>query len=160
MENSDEQRLQERWEQRVGHLLWETYTRAFLITEDEMAGSELTPAAIGTLDMVATWPGATVAEISRRTPKTQQAISQMVARLERLGYLERRLGKGRGVGIHLTDAGRAARLRGHELEDIVEQRYREVLGDQLYHQLEVTLGAARDRLRELGAEAVAPQRGS
>ena len=83
--------------------------RVTLLGDAEFAGSGLTLPAVGALDMIATWPGSTVAELSRRSPKTPQAISQVVARLERLGYVERRLGPGRGVGLYITEAGSTAR---------------------------------------------------
>jgi DNA-binding MarR family transcriptional regulator len=119
-----------------------------LLGDAEFAGSELTLPAIGALDMIATWPGSTVAELSRRTPKTPQAISQVVARLERLGYVERRLGAGRGVGLHITDAGSKARAEGHRREDLLEQRLRDALGEPLYADLEQLLDQARDRLSD------------
>jgi|ERR1700729_1054158 DNA-binding MarR family transcriptional regulator len=135
-----------RWSQRLSHVLWETYTRVLLLGDAEFAGSELSLPAIGALDMIATWPGATVAELSRRTPKTPQAISQVVGRLERLGYVERRLGPGRGVGLHITDAGIKARSEGHRREDLLEVRVRDALGEQLYADLERLLDQARDSL--------------
>ena len=136
----------ERWSQRLSHVLWETYTRVLLLGDAEFAGSELSLPAIGALDMIATWPGATVAELSRRTPKTPQAISQVVGRLERLGYVERRLGHGRGVGLHITEAGLKARTDGHRREDLLEVRLRDALGEQLYADLERLLDRARDCL--------------
>jgi DNA-binding MarR family transcriptional regulator len=138
----------ERWSQRLTHVLWETYTRVSLLGDAEFVGSQLTLPAIGALDMIATWPGSTVAELSRRTPKTPQAISQIVARLERLGYVERRLGPGRGVGLHITDAGRTARAEGHRREDLLEETVRNALGKQLYDDLERLLDQARNRLGE------------
>ncbi len=98
--------------------------------------------------MIATWPGSTVAELSRRTPKTPQAISQVVARLERLGYVERRLGPGRGVGLYITEAGKTAQAEGHLREDRLEERMRELLGEQLHAELERSLDQARRRLDE------------
>lgn len=138
----------ERWSQRLTHVLWETYTRVSLLGDAEFVGSELTLPAIGALDMIATWPGSTVAELSRRTPKTPQAISQIVARLERLGYVERRLGPGRGVGLYITEGGRSARAEGHRREDLLEETVRNALGKQLYDDLERLLDQARNRLSE------------
>ena len=74
--------------------------------EAALAGTPLTVAASSMLIAVLEDPGMTVAEISRRIPKAQQSISSVVARLEKLGLIERRLGSGRGVGLHVTDAGR------------------------------------------------------
>jgi DNA-binding MarR family transcriptional regulator len=86
------------WARQVHHLFWDTYTRMSLLAEEQFDEAQLTMATTGTLDLIGTWPGSTVAELSRRTPKTQQAISQLVAKLEKRGYVERRVGQGRGVG--------------------------------------------------------------
>jgi DNA-binding MarR family transcriptional regulator len=126
-----------------------------LLGDAQFAGSELTLPAIGALDMIATWPGSTVAELSRRTPKTPQAISQVVGRLERLGYVERRLGHGRGVGLYITEAGIEARNEGHHREDLLEGRLRDALGEQLYAELERLLDQARDRLNRSTSNEVA-----
>ena len=83
------------------------------LADELFADGELTLSLAGTLDMVDTWPGCTAADLSRRSPKTQQAISQLVARLEKLGYVERRVGSGRGVGLYLTAAGHAAQADGN-----------------------------------------------
>jgi DNA-binding MarR family transcriptional regulator len=137
-----------RWEQHVHHLLWETYTRMIAVADAEFGDAELTLPAIGTLDMIGTWPGSTVAELSRRTPKTQQAISQLVAKLEKLGLVERRLGTGRGVGLHLTEAGLKARADGNRKEQALEDRLRGMLGPELYDELEAALDRARECLRD------------
>ena len=138
----------ERWSQRLTHVLWETYARVILLADAEFAGSELSLPAIGALDMIATWPGSTVAEMSRQSPKTPQAISQVVARLERLGYVERRLGSGRGVGLYITEAGATARAEGHRHEDRLAQQVRDALGDELHADLERLLDQARVRLSQ------------
>jgi hypothetical protein len=65
------------------------------------------------LDIVDTWPGSTTAELSRRSPKTQQAIS----------------------------------LR----EERLEQRLRELLGDETYAQLGEKLDRARVSLERGGS---------
>src|SRR5918997_3045849 len=96
------------WEHWLVHLLWAVSTRTSALGEAALADSPLTLAGLGMLENVAARPGITIAEISRRAPQTQQALSQIAARLERLGFLERRLagpGRGRGVGLHLTAGG-------------------------------------------------------
>jgi len=130
----------------VHHLLWECYTRMVPLADEIFADAELTLALAGTLDMVGTWPGSTAAELSRRGPKTQQAISQLVARLEKLGYVERRIGPGRGVGLYLTAAGAAAQADGNRREEQLEQRLRELLGSETYTHLREVLERAKDRL--------------
>jgi DNA-binding MarR family transcriptional regulator len=117
-----------------------------VIAEQQFDASTLTMATTGTLDQIETWPGTTVAEMSRRTPKTQQAISQVVARLEKLGYIERRVGRGRGVELFLTEAGSDALASGRALELRLEQSLQELFGADLYEQLQSVLQQARARL--------------
>lgn len=132
----------------VHHLLWECYARMLPLADEAFADGDLTLALAGTLDMVSTWPGSTAAELSRRGPKTQQAVSQLIARLEKLGYVERRVGAGRGVGIYLTSAGEDARVQGNRREEQLEQRMREMLGDKTHAQLGEILERANDSLSE------------
>jgi DNA-binding MarR family transcriptional regulator len=134
------------WGRRVHHLIWETYTRMSLLAEEQFDEAELTMATTGTLDLIGTWPGSTVADLSRRTPKTQQAISQLVAKLEKRGYVERRVGQGRGLGLYLTDVGAEARAAGNALELEFEERLLELFGDDLYEQIGAVLQRARARL--------------
>src|ERR1700761_6828349 len=134
------------WDRQVHHLLWETYTRMALLAEEQFDEAALTMATTGTLDLIGTWPGSTVADLSRRTPKTQQAISQIVSRLEKRGLVERRVGPGRGVGIYLPQAGIDARAAGTELELRFEDRLKKVFGDELYAELFTVLRDARSRL--------------
>ena len=136
----------------VHHLMWECYVQMLPLGDEVFADSELTLPLAGTLDMIGTWPGCTAAELSRRTPKTQQAISQLVAKLEQLGYVERRLGPGRGVGLYLTTAGAAAHADGNRREEMLEERLRELLGDDTYTQLAATLEQARASLASESSE--------
>src|ERR1700743_2970781 len=106
----------------VHHLLWECYVRLLPLSDAAFADSDLTLPLSGALAMIGTWPGETVAELSRRSPKTQQAVSQVVGRLERLGYVERRLGPGRGVRLYLTPAGETARADGNRRAEQLGER--------------------------------------
>jgi DNA-binding MarR family transcriptional regulator len=132
----------------VHHLLWECYARMVPLADELFADGELTLSLAGTLDMVSTWPGSTAAELSRRNPKSQQAISQLVARLEKLGYVERRVGPGRGVGLYLTAAGEAAQADGNRREEQLELRLRKLLGEETYAQLGEMLERASASLDE------------
>jgi DNA-binding MarR family transcriptional regulator len=136
------------WAKQLAHLLWEAWARAAPLREEGLAGTSLSLPSLGLLDAVTTWPGITVAELSRRTPKTPQAISQTVARLEMLGYLERRLRSGRGVGLHVTAAGAAAHRQGAASEEAVEQQLRDLLGPDRYDQLRSLLHQACALLAE------------
>jgi DNA-binding MarR family transcriptional regulator len=134
--------------EQLNDLLWEVSTYVELMGEAALADTPLTLPSSGMLVGVAAEPGITIAEISRRIPKSQQAISQVVARLERLGYLERRLGSGRGVGLYVTDAGRAMAQRGLAGEGQLQERLRELLGAARYDELSRLLAEARQILRE------------
>ncbi len=116
------------------------------LMDEAFGDSELTLALSGLLDEIGATPGATAADISRRSFKTQQAISQATAKLEKLGYVERRLGAGRGVGLHLTASGEAARADGIAREEHMEVRLRESLGTDTYEELVRALERARARL--------------
>lgn len=60
-------------------------------------------------------PGRSIAEIGRLLPMSAQNISQMTARLERLGLIERRLGaRGYGGALFLTDEGTRVRAAAEE----------------------------------------------
>ncbi len=132
----------------VHHLLWECYSRLTPIAEDVFEDAPLTLPLASALDMIGTWPGSTAAELSRRSPKTQQAFSQLVARLEKFGYVERRVGAGRGVGLYLTSAGEVARADGNRREEELEDRLRKVLGDQTHAKLGALLEKANASLSE------------
>lgn len=86
-------------------------------------------------------------EIAGRLGKSQQAISQVANRLENLGYLERRVGSGRAVALHATQAGRDASAEGVARELAAEQRVRELLRPQQFDTLMTLLAATRDTLR-------------
>lgn len=136
---------------RLGHLLWEVSARNSLITEAALAVTTLTPAGVGVLDQIVTHPGTTIADITRRAPKSQQAISQVVSRLEKLGYVERRLAGGRSVGLHATEAGTRAHAEGIAIEDAVESRMQEALGAERYQRLRELLAEARPVMVDMQA---------
>ena len=140
----------EPWAHRLPHLLWETAARVELLQEAELAGTPLTLASLGMLDVIGAHPGITVADISRRMPRTQQSISQTVKRLEKLGYVERRLGPRRGVGLHVTPSGQ----RMHDEGTAREIRFVEGLENLLGSDSARELCAQLERVRELliGAE--------
>lgn len=139
------------WANWVPHLLWEVSTRTALLSDAALAEVDLSSAGIGLLDQVADEPGITIAEISRRLPKTQQAISQNAARLEKLGLIERRLAGGRAIGLHLTPAGAHAREQGAAAEATFDAEFRDALGAEHYEQLRTLLQHARATVAELQA---------
>jgi DNA-binding MarR family transcriptional regulator len=121
--------------------------------EAALAGTSLSLPLNHLLDAVVAEPGVTVTEIARRLGKSQQAMSQAADRLERLGFIERRVGPGRTVGLHATDAGRTASAEGVRRELAAEERTREVLGMERFDQLFALLESARDALVEDSARA-------
>jgi DNA-binding MarR family transcriptional regulator len=129
-------------------LLWQVTAYTHLMGEEALAGTPLTVASSSMLIAVLEEPGMTVADISRRIPKTQQTLSQLVARLEKLGLIERRLGRGRGVGLHLTDAGREMARDAAAREQELNARLRELLGEERSAALTGLLRESRAILRE------------
>jgi DNA-binding MarR family transcriptional regulator len=128
---------------RIGHLLWELSSRVTLIREGSMDGSELRAQSIGNLEKILANAGITVSEVARWSMKSQQAVSENVGRLERLGYVERRLGKGRGIELYITSAGEQALKRGNEFEGELEHEFERLLGPDLYERLRTSLQEAR-----------------
>lgn len=126
---------------------------ASILGEAELADTPLTMASLGILDTVGASPGTTVAEIARHTPKTQQAVSQVVARVEKLGWVQRRVRPGRGVGLYLTDAGEQMRVEGERREQRLEADLRARLGDDRFSQLRTLLEEARARLSDARSHA-------
>lgn len=142
-----------RWEHWLVHLLWAVSVRTSVLGEAALAGTPLTLAGLGLLENVAAQPGVTIAEISRRAPQTQQALSQIVARLEKLGLVERRLARGtRGIGLHLTPAGEEARTAAHAAAEDFEASLAEALGDRRHGQLVRLLEQAEPIIRGLAPE--------
>jgi len=139
----------EHWGNWLGRLLWDVSTRTSALGEAALAGTQLTLSGLGVLDWIAEHPGITIAEITRRSPTTQQAISQIVARLGKLGFVKRQVGSGRAVGLYLTDAGRDAREEGHEMRRRFEQRLRDALGHDRHDELRLLLKEMRARVIEL-----------
>jgi DNA-binding MarR family transcriptional regulator len=122
-----------RW---LSHLLWELSARLSTLGESTLTGTSLTMPALGLLQKIVERPGVTIAELARTGPRSAQALSQITARLERLGFIERRLAtEGRGVALHLTEAGERARKRGIRIEADFETGLADELGLERYEQL-------------------------
>jgi DNA-binding MarR family transcriptional regulator len=132
----------------LNDLLWQVTAYALLMADAALAGTPLTHASSSMLIAVSQVPGMTVAEISRRIPKTPQTISSVVARLEKLGLIERRLGPGRGVGLHLTDAGQEMTQIARTREEELDVRLRALLGDERSSALTALLRESLAILRE------------
>ena len=115
--------------------------------EQALAGTQLSLPLNHLLEAVVREPGITVTTIATGLGKSQQAMSQAADRLERLGFIERRVGAGRAVALHPTDAGRVASADGVERELASERQIRMSLGVKRYETLLALLAEARDALR-------------
>jgi len=121
---------------RLGHLLWEVGARVSLLGEAALARTPLTSRMAGMLEVVVANPGTSIAEISRKVPVSPQAVSQVVVRLEGLGYLERRPGeRGRGVALHVTAAGEEVLGEAEERKEALNRELVEALGEERYAEL-------------------------
>jgi DNA-binding MarR family transcriptional regulator len=114
--------------------------------EAALSGTSLSLPLNHLLDAVVAEPGVTVTTIANRLGKTQQAISQAANRLERLRFIERRIGPGRAVALHATPAGRDASAEGVARELAAENQLRELLGHQQFDSLMTLLAATRQTL--------------
>jgi DNA-binding MarR family transcriptional regulator len=133
----------------LGYLLWEMSARLTVLSEAALAGTSLTMPALGMLQRISDNPGITVAELARSGPRSSQALSQIAGRLEKLGYLERRLADGRGVALHITSAGERARQRGAGIEAEFEEQLARRLGARRYQDLCELLEQSRALVRDL-----------
>ncbi len=137
----------------LGHLLWETYYLANAFAEPVMdARTPLSQAAIGALTKIASEPGITASGLARAGFKTQQAASQITGRLERLGFVERRLGVGRGVGLYITAAGERAVTDGLTSEREVERQLEALIGSKRYAELRRHLMELRQAFVDAGVD--------
>jgi DNA-binding MarR family transcriptional regulator len=140
------------WEHWLVHLLWAVSTRTSVLGEAALADTPLTLAGLGMLENINARPGITIAEISRRAPQTQQALSQIAARMEKLGLIERRVaprGQGRGVQLFLTDVGARAREQAHQAAQAFEAALVERLGPRRHRRLLALLEEARPIIERL-----------
>jgi DNA-binding MarR family transcriptional regulator len=137
----------------LGHLLWEAYYLAGSFSEPFMtARTPLSQAAIGALTKIAMEPGITASGLARAGFKTQQAASQITGRLERLGFVERRLGSGRGVGLYITASGEQAVTDGLASEREVDDRLQALVGTKRFAELRALLKEFRQALVDAGVD--------
>ena len=134
----------------LSDLIWEVSTYVEGMGEDALRDTPLTLATAGMLCLVHQEPGITLAEISRRVPKSAQALGQTASRLRKLELIERRLGDGPGIGLHATDAGRELAEVASARESGVADQLRELLGARRYELLTELLIESRDLLKRSG----------
>ncbi len=104
--------------------------------DNALDDTPLTPPSLGLLDRVSTEPGISIADIARRLPTSAQDVSQKAVRLERLGYLERRLSdRGRGVALFVTAEGERVRSEANVRFAAFEAELAEALGTERYRAL-------------------------
>jgi DNA-binding MarR family transcriptional regulator len=120
----------------LGHLLWEVGSRVSLLSEAALARTPLTPRAAGMLEAIASDPGTSFAEVSRRLPVTPQAVAQVVTRLEKSGFVERRPGeRGRGIALYITKEGEAALAVAQEHKTAFDRELAAALGEERHAEL-------------------------
>ena len=122
--------------ERLGHLLWEVGARVSMLGEASLARTPLTSRMAGILEAIVADPGTSIAEMSRKVPVSPQAVSQVVVRLEGMGYLERRSGeRGRGVALHVTEAGEKAFAEADQRKAALNAELAEALGEERHAEL-------------------------
>lgn len=126
------------------HQLWQVGARVLSLSEATLADTPLSPASSSVLNAISAEPGTSIAEMARWLPTTAQAISQIVARLERLGFVERRLGaRGHGVALFITPDGDRAREDANQRIGHLEVQLADALGHEDHASLLELLGRAR-----------------
>lgn len=126
------------------HRLWQVGARVLSLSEAALADTPLSPASSSVLNAVSAKPGISIAEMARWLPTTAQAISQIVARLERLGLVERRLGaRGHGVALFITPDGDRVREDANQRIGHLEVQLADALGQEDHASLLELLGRAR-----------------
>ena len=141
---------------RLSHLLWEVSARVSTVTDIALADSPLTPASSGLLDAVGANPGTSIAALARWLPTSQQGISQIVGRLERLGYLTRTLGpRGHGIALHIPPEGESARRDANQRLQDADRHLAQLIGQQPHDDLVDLLRHARGILENAAADSSA-----
>jgi DNA-binding MarR family transcriptional regulator len=80
-------------------------------------------------------------------------VSQVAGRLEKLGFIERRLVRGkRGIGLFITASGASAREEAHATVEAFESWLESELGEQRHRRLVNLLEDAGTIIRELQPE--------
>ena len=116
-------------------LLCDNASYVMMLGDAALADTPLTNASSGLLITVDQYPGVTVAELARQIPKSAQTIGQVLNRLVKLGYVERRLGVGRGIHLYATTAGQEMAKQAAEREDSVEMRLQDLVGGRDRYEL-------------------------
>jgi DNA-binding MarR family transcriptional regulator len=139
---------------RLRHELWQVGARVLSLSEAALAETPLSPASASVLNAISAKPGTSIAEVARWLPTTAQAVSQIVARLERLGLVERRLGaRGHGVALFPTPEGDRAREDADRRVAFLEARLADALGPEDHASLLALLGRARTVVERFEATA-------
>lgn len=138
-----------KYNERLLHLLWEVFARTNALGEAAIHATLLSRPSLGMLDITGANPGITVSEIARRLPVTQQSVSQLVARLEKLGLMERRWLGGRNLGLYLTDAGEKMRAAGDVADVAFEQELEATFGHARYERFRAMLLEAKETIENL-----------
>lgn len=133
--------------------MWEIAARIHAMGDTYYGTQEMTRSSVGILHAIVLRPGISIAEITREHPTTQQAVSQVVARLDTLGLVDRRLVRGRTIGLYATAAGIKAQAAGEVIELGLDRELAKVLGHDKYERLRKALLDTREVLAAHAAES-------
>lgn len=107
-----------------GPVMREFFRVSFTAMQQELKATALTLQQSGILMAVSQQPGATSAELARGRMVTPQAMSEVIASVERAGLLQKRPhpGSARMQGLHLTEKGDKAVANIKKAHERVERR--------------------------------------
>lgn len=102
--------------------------------------NDLQASHVGVLINVDT-EGTRITDLAAKTGITRQAVSQVVAQLEQLGYVDRRADgtDGRAVVVHFTDKGWVLLHDAREIAETLEADYAAAVGTDDLEALKTTL---------------------
>ena len=139
-------------EHRLAYQLAQTEHAMRLAIEHELRGLGVTLPQWSVLNFLVGDPGLSAAELARRSFISEQAVSGIVARLERAGLVAREPHPthGRILKVTATPAGEELARRCDLRIQQVEQRLRTALDAEELAQLAGLLGRCRAVFREMG----------
>lgn len=147
------------YEPQLGNLLWHVR-----LTERTMertlrrmiAGTNITKAQFGTMQVLVRVRQASSAALARMLSVSPQAMVDLVAQLERKGYLERETvtsPAGRMINAQLTRSGRAAFAKAADRFEQLDKRLDAEFDDDEREQLTALLARMRTVLDDFAAES-------
>jgi DNA-binding MarR family transcriptional regulator len=123
------------------------YNRMLVTSLHESGFEDFSPAFPQIMSNLDT-EGTRIGVIAKRAGITRQAAGQLVAEIERVGYVERRSAPddARATVVHFTPLGRKVLARVFVLVEEIEGRFAEILGNRGYEAIRVGLERIADEL--------------